>query len=217
VVENELKDVLSKIDGINLKNELNLSFSELMSPEELSRYDSYWNNIAKNKAIEVGSEKTWIDFIKYNPSEDIGSSLDSYIKLIKEQSPWPEGYNPLENMVTLKEGDTFYMVLDNNQSIRRPGGFALANEVPSVEFARNDMAIKVNWKDDCGKVVQYRVKQGVELICPSGPVGPQIDLVADKYLPGNMDITQYDLFYDLGRIDRNEYIEFVKNSLSKLK
>ncbi len=44
------------------------------------------------------------------------------------------------------------------------------------------MAIKYAWKNDCGKVVTYKVKDGVELICPKGPIGPQIDLGADIYL-----------------------------------
>lgn len=77
------------------------------------------------------------------------------------------------------------------------------------------MAIKSNWKMDCGKVVTYKVKQGVELNVPSGSIGPQIDLKVDKYLPGNNSVTQLDLFNDLGNIDRNNYIEYVPGSLRK--
>lgn len=109
------------------------------------------------------------------------------------------------------------MVLDSKQKTSQPGGFALKEDVPSVEFARNDMAIKSNWKDDCGKVAKYRVKPGVELNPPSGPIGPQVDLVADKYLTGNELITQYDLFNGMGWIDRNEYIELVPGSVRRLK
>lgn len=35
------------------------------------------------------------------------------------------------------------MVLDEQQSVREPGGFALKEDIPNVDFARNDMAIKV--------------------------------------------------------------------------
>ena len=85
------------------------------------------------------------------------------------------------------------------------------------EFARKDMAIKYDWKDDCGKVVTYRVKDGVELICPAGPIGPQIDLGVDMYLPGNSSLTQYDLFNGLGRINRTDFIEVVPGSIKRIK
>lgn len=78
------------------------------------------------------------------------------------------------------------------------------------------MAIKVDWKADCGKVATYRVKPGVELNAPSGPIGPQIDLTANKYLPGNNNLTQFDLFNGMGRVDRTDYIEYVRGSLRKL-
>lgn len=57
------------------------------------------------------------------------------------------------------------------------------DNIPNVDYARNEMAIKSNWKLDCGQVATYRVKAGVELEVIEGPVGPQIDLNADKYLP----------------------------------
>lgn len=109
------------------------------------------------------------------------------------------------------------MVLDSKQKVTQPGGFALLNDVPSREFARNDMAIKYGWKDDCGKIATYRVKEGVELNALSGPIGPQIDLGVDKYLPGNMSLTQLDLFNGLGEINRNDYIEVVHGSVRKLR
>jgi hypothetical protein len=89
-------------------------------------------------------------------------------------------------------------------------------DIPNVEFARNDMAIKSNWKKDCGKVVTYRVKEGVELNVMQGPVGPQIDLNANTYLPGNSSITQYDLFNGMSNINRMDFIEYIPGSLRKL-
>lgn len=41
-----------------------------------------------------------------------------------------------------------------------------------------------------------------------GPIGPQIDLEANKYLPGNSNLTQYELFKGLTG-NRMDYIEFV--------
>lgn len=127
-----------------------------------------------------------------------------------------DGYNPNNNIIVLKEGDTFNMVLDIKQKVTQPGGFELVDDVPSIDFARNDMAIKIGWKDDCGKVVTYRIKQGVELEVPAGPIGPQIDLEVDTYLPGNESLTQLDLFNGLGKINRNDYIEAVPGSVRRL-
>lgn len=180
---------------------------DLMSAEEAARYSEYWRELG------IGSDKTYKDFIMNNP----GKNIDDYFRLVKEQSPWPDGYKPSEHMVTLKSGDTFNMVLDSKQKTSNPGGFALKEDVPSVEFARKDMAIKYDWKDDCGKVVTYRVKDGVELICPAGPIGPQIDLGVDMYLPGNSSLTQYDLFNGLGRINRTDFIEVVPGSIKRIK
>ena len=178
-----------------------------MSTEDAVRYNEHWRELG------IGSDRTYNDFIANNP----GKNIDDYFKLVNEQSPWPDGYIPENNLVTLKSGDTFNMVLDSKQKTSSPGGFALKDDVPSVEFARKDMAIKYGWKDDCGKVATYRVKEGVEITCPAGPIGPQIDLGVDQYLPGNSSLTQYDLFNGLGRINRNDYIEVVPGSVRRLK
>jgi hypothetical protein len=58
------------------------------------------------------------------------------------------------------------------------------DSLPNVDYVRNNLAVKSDWKVDCSKVVTYRVKQGVELPVLEGPVGPQIDMNADKYLSG---------------------------------
>lgn len=177
-----------------------------MSAEEAAKYSEHWRELG------IGSDKTWNEFKNANPN----ATIDDYFKLVNEQSPWPDGYNPKDHMIKLKEGDTFNMVLDKKQKVSQPGGFGIVNDVPNREFARNDMAIKLDWKDDCGKIATYRVKSGKELNVPSGPIGPQIDLKADKYLPGNTGITQLDLFNGLGRINRTDYIEAVPGSVRRL-
>jgi len=192
--------------GYSCESKSDVYFGDLMSPEDAARYSEYWRKSG------IGSEKTWREFKEHNPN----GTIDDYFRLVKEQSPWPDGYNPYENIINLKEGDTFYMVLDKKQRVTQPGGFGILDEVPSVEFARNDMAIKLDWKKDCRKVVQYRVKPGVELKVPSGPIGPQIDLKADRYLPGNTSLTQLDLFNGMGKINRNDYIEYVPGSKRRL-
>lgn len=177
-----------------------------MSPEDAARYNEYW------RSIGIGSDETYKEFLRANPN----SNIDNYFKLVNEQSPWPDKYNPFNHILEMKEGDTFNMVLDSKQPVTSPGGFGILGEVPSVDFARSDMAIKVDWKADCGKVATYKIKDGVNLQVPSGPIGPQIDLTANKYLPGNKNVTQLDLFNGLGIVDRNQYIEYVPGSAKRL-
>ena len=177
-----------------------------MNIEDVAKYSEHWRELG------IGSDKTWNEFKNANPS----ATFDDYFKLVNEQSPWPDGYNPNDNIISLKKGDTFNVVSDNKQKVSQPGGFAIVEDVPNVEFARNDMAIKLDWKDDCGKIAKYRIKSGIELNVPSGPIGPQIDLTADKYLTGNTGLTQLDLFNGLGRVNRTDYIEVVPGSVRKL-
>ena len=85
------------------------------------------------------------------------------------------------------------------------------------EFLKN--FLEIIWQSraiDCGKVITYQVKSGVTLDMRSGPIGPQIDLGADKYLPGDISLTQLDLFKGLNGIDRMNYIEPLLDTLKFL-
>ena len=193
--------------GLQYKISTKQNFIDQMSSEDAARYDQYW------KKNGIGSEKTWNEFRECNPK----GTIDDYLTIVREQSPWPKGYDPNKNIITLNEGDTFYMVLDSDQAFWEPGGFGLKENVTDVSFARNDMAIKYGWKKDCGLVAEYRIKPGIKLDVHAGPIGPQVDLGADKYLPGNLELTQYDLFHNFNAVNRLDYIEYVKGSLRKLK
>ncbi len=156
-------------------------------------------------AINVGSKNTWNEFL--NNNSRIGSIEDiknSYVRLIRDQSPWPEGFSPEKNV--LRAGNTFEMVLDIEQPINKPGSFGTFDSIQDIEYAKKNLAIKSNWKKDFGKVVTYRIKDGVELPVLRGPVGPQIDLNSDNYLPGGG--TQIQLLVDW-KEDKMKYLEVV--------
>jgi len=165
-----------------------------------------------NIAISKGSKTTWEQFLTSNPHLSIEEASISYIKLIEKQSPWPEGFIP--DKKTMKQGKSFQMALDNAQPLTSPGRFGTTDNITSVDYVRNKLAVKSNWKKDCGKVVEYRVKKGMELPVQSGPVGPQIDLNADKFLPGGG--TQ--IFIDLPEgANIMDYIEVVPGSVRTIK
>ncbi|WP_338787955.1 ribonuclease YeeF family protein [Metabacillus sp. FJAT-53654] len=174
-----------------------------LTPEEL--HNRINTRGIHEEAIRFGSKKTWDEFLENSKGTDnIGEIKNSYIKLIKEQSPWPEGFTPKRG--TLKSGDTFEMVLDNAQPLNKPGSFGTFDKITGVEYAKNNLAIKSNWKEDFGKVVTYRVKTGVELQVLEGPVGPQIDIAANKYLPGGG--TQIQILLDW-KENKMNYLEVV--------
>ena len=164
------------------------------------------------EAIKYGSEKTWDEFVLHNSKSGVSLEelKDSYILLIEKQSPWPEGFKPIER--TLKPGETFEMVLDNNQPLNRPGGFGTFDKIEGIDYAKNQLAIKSDWKQDFGKVVTYRVKDNVEIPVLEGPVGPQIDLAANKYLPGGG--SQIQLLIPRN-IDKMEYLEVISVRINK--
>lgn len=156
-------------------------------------------------AIKIGSEKTWSEFLAANPSTDLNKSAESYIKLITEQSPWPEGYTPV--ITTLKGGEQFNMVLNADAELDELGGWGLIDDVPDIKFVNSNMGVKSNWKTNLGKVVRCEVNDGVTLKAFSGPIGPQVDL----------SLTQLDLFNGMGKIERTDYIHAISGSEIYLK
>ena len=98
------------------------------------------------------------------------------------------------------------MALDSTQPVTSPGNFGTFDNIPNVDYVRNNLAVKSDWKVDCSKVVTYRVKPGVEIPVIEGPVGPQIDLNADKYLTGGG--SQIQMLLDRS-VNKMDYLEVV--------
>lgn len=203
---------LSLVDGVNVKETVeNARTVEKKLDAVLSKFKvNIGDAKGATKAVEValskGSQKTWEEFLVANPGKSIEEASSSYINLIEGQSPWPEGFDTAANTTVLKPGDTFQMALDEAQPVTSPGNFATYDNIPNTDFVRNNLAVKSDWKTDCSKVVTYRVKEGVELPVIKGPVGPQIDLNADKYLPGGG--SQIQMLLDRS-INKMDYLEIV--------
>lgn len=169
---------------------------------------------AVEAALAKGSTKTWGEFLTANSGKSIEEASSSYINLIDGESPWPEGFDIAAHTTKLKAGDTFNVVLDKNQDPKLlTGRFGTFDNIPNVDYARNEMAIKSNWKLDCGQVATYRVKAGVELEVIEGPVGPQIDLNADKYLPGGASQINFTLDRSVNIMD---YLELIPDSVHSI-
>lgn len=171
---------------------------DLMSPEDSARYSEYW------RSKGIGSDKTWNEFIAANPN----GTIDDYFEILNGESPWPLGETGTPT--TLKSGDRFFMAVENDAKENMIGGFGVKERINSTDFVRNNLAVKEEWKPTCNTIREFEVNNGVELNVNAGPVGPQIDLDADVYLPGDTTITQYELFANLGKdIDRQDYVHIV--------
>ena len=158
-----------------LKKDLRPYTGDLMDPIEAKRYSDYW------RSKGMGSEETWQDFKKNIPN----GTIDDYNKILYEQDPWPLNVKP--SFKILKGGDTFEMAMAprSKQLDTWPGNFATdINTISAKQYVRDKLAVKYNWKPEIDRVVQYRVKEGSEIPANVGPIGPQIDLEINRYLPG---------------------------------
>jgi hypothetical protein len=104
----------------------------------------------------------------------------AYRALVARESPWPEWHQ--SNLVSLPAGLRFQMAIAPGQASDRPGGFGTFDRIPNVEYVRLSLAVKVAWKPAIDRVVTYEIT--APLIADVGTVGPQIDVPADRYLPG---------------------------------
>ena len=168
-------------------------FGDMMNHDDSIRYNDFW---LRNR---IGSNETWHPFKEANPTQ----TIDDYFELLYGQSAWPKGYTPV--IVNLQGGFKFEMAMNVGQENTSPGGFATdIGTIVSVDSVRNDVAVKYEWKDKLGKVVQFEVREGKILPVRVGPVGPQIDLELNRYLPGGAN--QYEMI--IGRNEnRMDYIK----------
>lgn len=148
-------------------------------------------------------ENTWNEFQKDHAGKfsNVKDAASSYKELKKQQSPWPIGGAPVT--ATLLPGAQFQMALSPKQAVDRPGGFATFDNIPDVDYVRNELAVKKAWKPDIDRCVTYEVIQPLPVLL--GPVGPQVDEVSGKYLSGGG--TQIEM--TVPAADRMKYIKVV--------
>jgi len=176
---------LSDTDFIRLLNEKPLD--DLLGLPELNR--SFLSDVAGQNGLTLDelyrqlplgdSDRTFMEFMRRNPN----ATIDDYFTLLTEQSPWPSGFTPVDTV--LNPGETFEMAVSVGQKPETPGRFGTdVNSITDVDFVRNDLAVITDWKSDIDRVVQYSVREDVTLPVRQGPIGPQIDLSANRFLPG---------------------------------
>jgi hypothetical protein len=99
------------------------------------------------------------------------------------------------------------MALSPGQPLTSPGGFGTFDRIPNELYVRNELAVKYGWKSEISGVVEYEVTQPLPV--RSGPVGPQIDLGANRYLPGGGSQVNLNIPRTKSRMDYLNVIYFV--------
>ena len=187
------------ISGVQEINKPRQYSGDLMSPEDAARYSEHWRQLG------IGSDETWSAFKEHYPN----GTIDDYLAIVKDESPWPPGYTPEE--IVLEPGDSFEMALSKNQSPNTPGRFATTSgSITDKKYVRTDLAVKEKWKSDIDKVVGYQIKDGKRISALSGPVGPQIDLESNTFLAGGADQIHIPLDRDVNMMDYLE-IKDIRN------
>ena len=158
-------------------------------------------------AVRIGSEKTWNEFLKNNPSSDLNKSAEDYIKLITDTNPWPDGKQGVPN--TLPAGTKVRMAMAPGQSDLKPGGWGTLDEITSIDDARTKLAIMREFKEDIDRINIYEIVEKVPVM--EGKVGPQIDLLDNIYLPGGGNQVKLDIDRKL----RNVYLKKVDEIILK--
>ena len=163
-------------------------------------------SISKNSPDREGGSNTWNDFQRDHKGQfsDSTSASNAYRELLEKQSPWPIGFEPSE--ATLLPGARFQMAMSPTQPSVRPGSFGTFDSIPTVDYVRNDLAVKEAWKPDVDRVVTYEVVNPMPV--KVGPVGPQVDEASRRYLQGGG--TQLQI--TVPPTDRMSYLRVVEES-----
>ncbi len=109
-------------------------------------------------------------------------SANTFVRILKDEDPWPIGFDKNAAKTTLKPGQRFEMAISPGQATDMPGGFGTFDEIMDVDYVRNQLAVKAEWKPNIDRVVVYEVVDELPVI--SGTVGPQIDEALGKFLSG---------------------------------
>jgi len=116
----------------------------------------------------------------------------AYRAVLEQSSPWPDWFTPQET--TLPVGTRLQMALSPGQTADKPGGYATFDRVASIKQARENLAIRTDWKPAISRVAIY------EVVAPMpariGPIASQIDPGECRLLIGRWSQIEFRVPYD---------------------
>ncbi|AUH39869.1 RHS repeat-associated core domain-containing protein [Streptomyces sp. CMB-StM0423] len=134
---------------------------------------------APNPGTYVRNPFTWSDPLGLSPCTSAGSR--AALPPAGREPPNLEGTNIVSRLA--RPGEEFNMVLSRGQPPSRPGGFGTFDDIPNQQYAREQLAIRSDWKPDVSMVQRYRIPDGDAIRIQESIVGPQTDPVLG-HLPG---------------------------------
>ena len=102
-------------------------------------------------------------------------------------------------------GTKFEMAMGEGQPNEMPGGFGTTGHIKDTEFVRSRLAVKEAWKPEIDRINTYEVIRPMPALV--GEVGPQVDLVANRYLPGG----EFQIEMKIPASERGNYIKFIES------
>jgi hypothetical protein len=160
---------------------LALSLAACTTSEPLAHRQGQWADRCKPSVTSLSSsagqqwmrEHGW----RYGNEEE---AAQAYQRVLTQSSPWPDWFKPHKTKLT--PGTRFQMVLSKDQPDDRPGGYGTFDYVATPSQARDDLAIRTDWKPTLDRVVIYEVT--TPLPANVGPIATQIDPQTCRLLPG---------------------------------
>ena len=131
---------------------------------------------------------------------------------IRGGSPYPMGFIQAQEDIAV--GTRVKIAMGPKQLVEQPGAFAVdasKTDITSVEYVREQLAVKYLFKPEVGYVQEYEVIKSVPVI--KGPIGPQLDLDLERVLKGGENQIEFkfpDIIDATGKkiyVDRMDYLK----------
>ena len=146
------------------------------APPDMSTQD---NCRPSATSLDSPAGQEWLHDNGWRYADPARAAAD-YKALVTGQSPWPGWFTPEPQ--TLPVGTRFQMAMAPSQHDDQPGAFGTFDRIDSVAQVHDDLAVLVAWKPAINRVVTFEVTQPLPVNV--GPIGPQIDPLMCRLLPG---------------------------------
>jgi hypothetical protein len=96
------------------------------------------------------------------------SGVQKLLPAPKYSNPWVEG----GDMISIRAPKDFHINMAMSKGQVRPGGWGTLDDIPNVNYVRNELAVTPEFKPNVSNVQKFLVPEGTQI--QIGKVGPQI-------------------------------------------
>lgn len=112
-------------------------------------------------------------------------AIAAYDAIVTGKSPWPDWFGPATGIppeTVLPVGTRFQMAMAPKDADTAPGGWGTFDNIEDIRDVREFLAVQVAFKEKINRVITYEVVKPLPVRI--GPVGPQVDPILCRLLPG---------------------------------